>query len=368
MKYLHLADLHLGKRLKEVNLLPDQAEILNQLVEICARERTDGVIIAGDVYDKSVPSQEAVLLFDDFLTRLKKMGQEIFVVAGNHDSAERLSFGSALLAESGVHLSKTYSGAVEKVTFEKHGEKQNLYLLPFLRPIQVKVAYPDEEISSYQDAVKCALTKAKLDESEVNILITHQFVTGAEESGSEEMTVGGLNNVDESVFDSFDFTALGHIHKRQTLAGGKVYYPGTPLKYSLSEAKEERVASVVTIEKGKTKIETFPLKPLRDLTELEGDFLTLLAGGSEDYVYLTLTDEEEIPDAVRQLRKKYPNLMQVRFKKREREREFLPSERREESPLSLFEALYEKQNGEQMTEKMRETIITMIEEVFGSND
>ncbi len=368
MKFLHLADLHIGKRLREENLIPDQEYIFNQILSLTEKFSTDGVMIAGDVYDKSVPSAEAVALFDYFLRELKKRGQEVFIVAGNHDSAERLSFASALLETSGVHIAKVYDGAVECVPFEKGGERVNFYLLPFLRPVNVKAHFPDREIASYSDAIRTALSALELKKEQCNILITHQFVTGSQTSGSEEMTVGGINNVDIDAFDGFDFVALGHIHRRQFLGNGRVHYPGTPLKYSLSESKEGRSVTVVTVTGKSISTECAPLSPLRDLREIKGDFISLMRGTSEDYVYLTLTDEEEIPEAVKELRKRYPNLLQVRYENRRTA--FFEGEEREErveTPIELFRRLYIRQNNADMTEEQRKLVDGLIEKIWEEN-
>ena len=365
MKFLHLADLHIGKRLREENLLPDQEYILKQILSLTEEFSTDGVLIAGDVYDKSVPSAEAVSLFDFFLSELKKRGQEVFIVAGNHDSAERLSFASALLERSGVHIARVYDGAVECVPFEKAGERVNVYLLPFLRPVNVKAHFPEAEINSYSDAIKTALKVLKIDKTQCNFLVTHQFVTGSETSGSEEMTVGGINNVDIDAFDDFDFVALGHIHRRQFLGKGRVHYPGTPLKYSLSEAKEERSVTLLTVAGKRITAECVPLQPMRDLKELKGDFFSLMKGASEDYVYLALTDEEEIPEAVKELRKKYPNLLQVRYENRRSaaaEGELCSAGAA--TPLELFRELFLRQNNADMTPEQERTVSELIESIW----
>lgn len=368
MKFLHLADLHIGKRVREYSMLKDQEEILRQILSYVDERETDGVIVAGDVYDKSVPSAEAVLLFDGFLTALAEKRQEVFIIAGNHDSAERLSFASSLIGKSGVHISRCYAGETHPVVMEKRGERINVFLLPFIRPANVRAYYPDEAISSYSEAVACAVKHMRIKKEEFNLLVTHQFVTGAVESGSEEMTVGGINNVDMGVFDDFDYVALGHIHRRQSMRQGRIHYPGAPLKYSLSEAKEERSVTLLEV-KGKTSLTTefLPLTPLFDLREEKGSFSELMKGASDDYVYLALTDEEEIPDAARELRKKYPNLMQVRYDNKRSaaaERSLPAADGERDSPLSLFRKLYYRQNNADITEEQKEYLEKVIAQIW----
>lgn len=231
MKFIHLSDLHLGKRLHETSLIEDQAAVLDQIIEIIDRESPNGIFIAGDVYDKSVPSAEAVQLFDKFLVELAKRTVQVFIISGNHDSAERIAFGSQIMGVAGIHLSPVYNGKIEaKSLTDEYGEI-NVYMLPFIKPSHVRRFYENEMIESYTDAVKVAIEKMNIDKDKRNVLITHQFVTGATRSESEE-TVGGTDNVDANVFDDFDYVALGHLHAPQYCANNKIRYSGTPLKYS----------------------------------------------------------------------------------------------------------------------------------------
>lgn len=240
MKFIHLSDLHIGKRVNEFSMIEDQKYILKVILNIIDDEKPDGVLIAGDVYDKSVPSAEAVQLLDDFLCRLAERKIPTYIISGNHDSAERLSFGGRLMDMSGIHLSPVYNGKVEPFTLTDEYGKVNIYMLPFIKPVNVRRFFPDSEIESYTDAIKVAVDSMNVDEKERNIIVTHQFVTGASRSESEEISVGGSDNVDASVFDAFDYVALGHIHGPQKIGRESVRYCGTPLMFdSLVEQMKE---------------------------------------------------------------------------------------------------------------------------------
>ena len=314
MKLIHLSDLHLGKRVNDFSMLEDQQYILAEILQIIDREKPDGVLIAGDIYDKSVPSAEAVALLDDFLVRLSKRELRIFVISGNHDSPERMAFGGRLMERSGVHLAPVYDGKVEPVVLTDQYGPVKLYLLPFVKPSHVRRCFPEREIATYTDAVSAAIEAMEADTAVRNVLVTHQFVTGAARCDSEELSVGGTDNVDAAVFDPFDYVALGHIHGPQQVGRETVRYCGTPLKYSFSEAGHKKSVTVVELgAKGAVTIRTIPLKPLRDLVELRGTYeeLTLRAfyeGTSypRDYIHIILTDEDDIPDAVGKLRIIYP--------------------------------------------------------------
>ena len=265
MRLVHLSDLHIGKRVHEYSMIEDQRYILTKIINIIDDINAQGVIIAGDIYDKPVPSAEAVQLFDDFLYRLSKRNLQVFIISGNHDSAERIAFASRLIEQSGVHLSPVYSGKVTPVTLtDEHGEI-NIYMLPFIKPQHVRKYFETEEISSYTDAIRIAVESMNIDTSKRNILVTHQFVTGSERCDSEEISVGGSDNVDSSVFSGFDYVALGHIHSPQNCKSEKIRYCGTPLKYSFSEKNHKKSVTVLDLyEKGNMEISTIPLEPLRD--------------------------------------------------------------------------------------------------------
>ena len=374
MKFIHLSDLHLGKRVNEYSMLEDQAYILFEILNVIDRESPDGVLIAGDVYDKSIPSAEAVQLFDDFLTRLAKRNLQVFVISGNHDSPERMSFGSSLMDQSGIHICKVYSGEITPYTMtDKHGNV-NIYLLPFLKPANVRRFF-DEEITSYTDAMRAVISEMKVNESERNLLVTHQFVTGALRSESEDISVGGTDNVDVTVFDSFDYVALGHIHSPQNCSSERVRYSGTPLKYSFSEAKDNKSVTVVELsEKGSLIVRTVPLKPLRDMVEIKGKYEELTLKSyyenttlDNDYVHVTLTDEEDVVDAIGKLRVIYRNLMKLDYdNKRTRGERAIDAlaDVENKSPLELFSDFYEAQNNQPMSDEQRSFMEELIERVW----
>lgn len=358
MKLIHLSDLHLGKRLNEFSLGEDQEYILNQILEIVEAERPDALLIAGDVYDKAIPSVEAVALFDEFLVRLSGLRLHIFVISGNHDSPERIAFASRLLDASGIHLSPVYSGSVEPIRLEDDFGPVNFYLLPFVKPIHVRRFFPEEPADTYSQALATAVGHMHLDENQRNILLTHQFVTGASRSDSEEISVGGADNVDSAVFEAFDYVALGHLHRPQHCGSRKIRYCGTPLQYSFSEAGEEKSLTVVELkEKGSLSIRTLPLKPLHELVELRGSFEELTTKSEntawrDAYVHLTLTDEEDIPDAAAKLRLIYRGLMKLDYDNaRTRSNAEITGAQvqRSRSPLELFADFYELQNNRPMT-------------------
>lgn len=375
MKLIHLSDLHLGKRLGEFSMLEDQQYILTKIINIVDDERPDGVIIAGDVYDKSVPSVEAVELFDDFLVRLAKRKLQVFVIGGNHDSQERLAFGNRLFDARGVHISPVYNGTAAKFSFEDNYGTVDIYMLPFIKPANVKRFFPDDEILTYTDALRLAINNMHINRANRNVLITHQFVTGAMRSESEDISVGGSDNVDASVFMGFDYVALGHIHGPQNIGTERIRYCGTPLKYSFSEVKHKKSVTVVELgEKGSLEIKTLPLVPKRDMEEIKDkyDKLTLKSfyedkSFTDSYLHITLTDEEDIPDAIAKLRVIYKNIMKLDYdNQRTRHEVELNGERDIESktPLELFSDFYEQQNGIPMTKEQSEFVGSMIEKIW----
>ena len=375
MKLIHLSDLHLGKRLHEFSLLEDQEFILRQILEIISREQPDAVLLAGDIYDKSVPSAEAVSLFDEFLVRLSRLGQQVFIISGNHDSAERIAFGSRLMDPGGVHLSPVYNGKVSPLLLRDRFGDLCVWMLPFLRPAQVRAVFPEEaeRISSYTDALRAAVEHMDLDPSLRNVLITHQFVTGAARSDSEDISVGGTDNVDASVFDPFDYVALGHLHSPQDVGESRIRYCGTPLKYSFSERDQVKSVTVAELEeKGRLRVRTVPLRPLRDLRELRGTYeqLTLrenYAGTPvEDYLHIILTDEEDVPDAVARLRSVYPHLARLDYDNLRTRTLSLLSDAEEpdqQSELELLDAFYALQNGRPMLPEQRELSLALLEKI-----
>lgn len=373
MKLVHLSDLHLGKRVNEFPMLEDQAHILEQISALIDRERPDAVLIAGDVYDRTVPSAEAVALLDEFLVALAGRQLPVLLISGNHDSAERLSFAARLMERSHVHISPVYDGHVTPVTLTDAYGPVDFFLLPFVKPVHVRRAFPEEEIESYTDAVACAIRHMALDPARRSVLLTHQFVTGAEQCESEELSVGGSDNVDASVFAPFDYVALGHIHSPQNL-GGRVRYCGSPLKYSFSEAKQQKSVTVAELgEKGRLSVRAVPLTPLRDMIELRGSYLEVTArafyqGLDRDaYIRVTLTDEDDVPDAVSKLRVIYPNLMRLDYDNRRTRGAGLPAQSPEterQPPLELFAAFYERQNGHPLSDNQRAYLAGVMESIW----
>lgn len=372
MRFLHLSDLHIGKRLNEFFLLEDQAYILGQILEITKSEQPDGVLIAGDVYDKAAPSAEAVGLFDDFLTRLSRSGTAVFLISGNHDSPERIAYGSRILDRCRIYLSPLYEGKTEPVILKDEIGEVAVYLLPFLKPAMLRRFWPEEEIGSYTDALRLAVGAMDIGSSRRNILVAHQFVTGASRCESEEVTIGGLDNVDASVFAAFDYVALGHIHSPQSI-GETIRYCGTPLKYSFSEAGQEKSVTVVELsEKGSLQLRTIPLKPLHDLRELRGRYEELTTRSfyegtpTEDYLHIVLTDEEDVLGAAEKLRTIYPNLMKLSYdNRRTRSDRVLESASgaEEKSPLELLSELYRLQNNQEMSEEQQTYAASVFEAV-----
>ena len=362
MKLFHLSDLHIGKRVNEFSMIEDQKYILTQILYAADQEKPDGILISGDVYDRTIPTAEAVQVFDAFLTRLSEQKIPAFIISGNHDSAERLAFGSSLMGKSGIYFSKVYDGTVEKIPMQDAYGTVWIYLLPFLRPSTIRHALPEraEEVQSAADAVRIALEQTKIDEKERNVLLAYQFVTGAKRCDAEELQVGDVDQIPAELFALFEYVALGHIHSPQKVGRETVRYCGAPLKYSFSEAGQEKSITVVELkEKGSVDLRTIPLKPLHDLRKIRGTYLEVTAKSfyenrdCEDYLQVTLTDEEDVPDGMAKLRTIYPNLMRLEYdnKRTRSNAEVRAAERVEEkSELELFQEFYELQNNQSMTE------------------
>lgn len=375
MKFLHLADLHLGKRVNGFSMLEDQAHILRQILAILDDEQPDGVLIAGDVYDKSVPSVEAVGLLDGFLTELRARGVPVLLISGNHDSPERLAFGGRVMDSCGIHISPVYNGALAPVTLHDEFGPVHVWLLPFVKPAHVRRWFPDADIESYTDAMAEAVAHMDIDTAARNVLVTHQFVTGGTRSGSEELSVGGTDNVDSGVFAPFDYVALGHLHGAQHIGRETIRYAGSPLKYSFSEARQHKSVTVVTLgEKGDVQVRTVALTPLRELREIRGSYDELTARSfyehttyRSDYLHLILTDEQDVFDAMSRLRTIYPYLMTLDYdnaRTRAAGGMSVPAETERRTPLELFEALYQRQNHQPMSEVQRAYIAQLMEQIM----
>ena len=392
MKFLHTADLHIGKSTCEHLMLDEQRHILASILEAVRGEKPDALLIAGDVYDKSVPSAEAVAVLDDFLVRLSETGTKVFVLSGNHDSAERIAFGGRLMEDRGVHMSPVYSGEFAPVTLQDEFGEVDVWMLPFVRPATVRACLGSDEerdqVTDYTSAMRMAIAQMHFTPGRRNVLLAHQFVTGAERSDSEE-NVGGLDNVDASVFDGFDYVALGHIHKPQNVAkdaagNARVRYSGTPLKYSLSEAGHKKSLTVVELA-GKSadglagiEVREVPLTPKHDVREIKGTFAELvlpefqrrlLAEGLEldDFVYVKLTDENDVPDAVLKLRGIYPNLMMLDYdNERTRNQHVTVGDGKVEqkTPMELFGEFFSDMTKRELNEEESEFVQDIIDGIW----
>lgn len=380
MKILHTSDLHIGKRVKEFSMLDEQRFILNQILTTAETEQPDAIILAGDIYDKSVPSAEAVSLFDDFLVSLARLGKSIFIISGNHDSPERISFASRIMQSSKIYLSPVYDGTIRPVILPDGESEVAFYLLPFIKP-SVVLHYADEgtDIKTYDDAMRYVVSKMDIDKSRRNILIAHQYVTGAERSESEDMVIGGLDNVDASVFAPFDYVALGHLHRPQYCGRATIRYSGSPLKYSFSEVFDKKSVTIIEINAGQAPVVTeHALTPLHEWYALRGTYDELTArdyydgkGYQEAYVSITLTDEDDIPDGMRKLRTIYHRLMELSYDNKRTRAGMTnigkPMNVNELNPIELFGELFEKQNAQPLTDRQRQYVNSLIDQVFNNN-
>ena len=375
---MHLADLHLGKRVNGFSMMEDQEYILNRILEIMEEEQPDGLLIAGDVYDKTIPPAEAVRRMDDFLTAVAAKHVSVFLISGNHDSAERVAFGHQLMQGSGIWISPVYDGTIRHHTLEDRWGEVNIYLIPFLRPSVVRSFFPDVEIEDYTDALRTIIEDLQVDTSRRNVVLAHQFVTAAgalpETCDSEQLSVGGLDRVDGSVFSPFDYTALGHLHGPQRVGSETIRYAGSPLKYSFSELHQKKSVTVVELRaKGETEIRQIPLQPRREMTEMRGTFEEILEEARKkgepqtDYYHMILTDETDVVDALSRLREYYPNIMLLDYVNRRTrsQKEVEQLDRVEErTPGELFAALYEQQNGQEMDSDRKEYLDGLIREIW----
>ena len=375
---MHLADLHLGKRVNGFSMMEDQEYLLNRILEIMEEEQPDGLLIAGDVYDKTIPPAEAVRLMDDFLTAVAAKHVPVFLISGNHDSAERVAFGHQLMQGSGIWISPVYDGTIRHHTLEDRWGEVNIYLIPFLRPSVVRSFFPDVEIEDYTDALRTIIEDLQVDTSRRNVVLAHQFVTAAgalpETCDSEQLAVGGLDRVDGSVFSPFDYTALGHLHGPQRVGSETIRYAGSPLKYSFSELHQKKSVTVAELRaKGETEIRQIPLQPRREMIELRGTFEEILEEARKkgelqtDYYHMILTDETDVVDALSRLREYYPNIMLLDYDNRRTrsQKEVEQLDRVEErTPGELFAALYEQQNGQEMDSDRKEYLDGLIREIW----
>ncbi len=374
MKLLHLADLHLGKRVNGFSMIEDQTYILSQITALIDQEHPQAVLIAGDIYDRSVPSEEAVNLFDHFLVQLATRHLEVFLISGNHDSAERIAFGNQLMERSGIHVSPVYNGTVTPVTLTDEYGPVQFYLLPFLKPGHVRQVEPEEKIETYTDAMRTVIARLQLDPRQRNVAIAHQFVDGGGPSGSEESSGGGVELRTDQGFQDFDYVALGHLHASQQVGRESVRYAGSPLKYSMSECTQVKSVTFAELgSKGQIDIRAIPLRAKRDMRRLEGSFAEVLqlaredSVNREDYYEIVLTDEEDVFNAMTRLRTWFPNLMSLRYdntRTRTASRIEGAADLQGKSQLELFEELYQAQNGQEMSAEQKKLVENLITEIW----
>ncbi len=378
MKLMHLADLHLGKRVNGFSMLEDQQYILSRILSIIDDEKPQALLIAGDVYDKPIPPAEAVSQMDAFLTEISARGVQVYMISGNHDSAERVAFGHRLMERSGIHISPVYDGNVMTCSAEDEWGKINFHLIPYVRPSVVRNYHPDAEIENYTDAMQYIVNSLHINTEERNVALAHQFVTGGEllpeTCDSEQLSVGGLDRVDTDAFRDFDYVALGHLHGPQRIGRDTIRYSGSPLKYSFSELHQKKSVTIVELPgKGESEIRQIPLKPLREMKELRGTFREILEQGemvgmtAADYYHIILTDENDVVDALPQLRAYYPNIMLLDYdntRTRSQRQVEQPTDAEEKTPDELFALLYEQQNGQEMNREQQELLHRLVREIW----
>ena len=385
MKILHLADLHLGKILQEQSLIEDQEYMLKEIIEIIKNENVEIVLISGDVYDRSVPPAEAVNLLDNFLKILiKELKIKVFIISGNHDSKDRLGFGSKIFEDEGLYIESKYNGNLRKVELEDSYGKLNIYMLPFVKPIEVKEFFEDDLENNHNTAIHKIIEKEKINKDERNIIMVHQFVTAGtiepERTESEILSLGGIENVDVSNFDDFDYVAIGHVHRPQQIGRKEARYAGTMLKYSFSEINHNKSVPVIDFkEKGNIEINLKELIPLRDMREIKGPIEELLKkenyelGNVNDYIKAVITNEETIYDAIGQIRRIYPNTLKIEIRNSKtinggQEQDLNLQKVKRKKELELFEDFYKSQNNVDLDEKQKEIIKDIISEVKDETD
>lgn len=379
MKLMHFSDLHLGRQLHRYSLQEEQAELLMRIQQIVQSEKPDAILIAGDVYDRSIPPVYATQLLDGFLAALCKIST-VCVISGNHDSAERLSFLSEPLKESGLHISPVYRGEVHHITMQDELGDVNIWLLPFVKAATVRPYFPDETIETTHDAVACAVRHMGINPSQRNILVAHQFVAGGHPSGSEEafstadVSVGGSDMVDASIFAPFDYVALGHIHRAQNVSSERIRYCGTPMAYDFSEANHEKSITIAELgKKGNLSIYTIPIPAPRNLVEVRGLFADIISDDAlrstdrDAYTHVTLTDDTPIPDVMNRLRQVYPRITHLDWdnaRTRHSSDLSVTADVQKHTPHSLFIDFFERMTGDNMTAEQTEYITALIREIW----
>lgn len=373
MKFIHISDLHLGKKVYEYSMIEEQRNALWQVLSAIDVHKPDCLLIAGDIYDKPVPTIEAVELFDSFLMELSKRKLNVFIISGNHDSSERIAFGAEIFANGRIYISKPYSGNIRYVDLKDDYGMVRVHLIPFVKPAFVRKYYPQCDITDYNSALKTVIENMELLETDRNVVLVHQFITGAERSQSEEAFLGGLDNVEYDIFDRFDYVALGHIHKPQPMGRQQVRYSGAPVKYAIDEINQIKSMTVLELkEKGQVTIDTIPFTPVHDMRQLRGTYMELtdrnnyIDTKTDDYIHVILTDEEDVPDALRKLRVVYPNILRLEYdNKRTRENKSVVNMEsvRKKNPVEYIMELYQLQNNEELSEEQMKLVEDMLEEI-----
>jgi len=367
MKFLHISDIHLGKRPFGCSLHEDHEHILAQMLALAARSDIDAVLIAGDIYNRAQPQPDVITQFSAFLVSLSRLAKPVFIIRGNHDGEAQLAYVSELLALSGIHISDIFAGAVSSfVLHDEHGPV-HVHLLPFIKPVQARRFFPEDNIETYADAVTSVLSRTPIDPSARNVLVTHQYVLGAQTSDSEERSIGGTDQIPPSVFDAFDYVALGHLHKSQTMADGRIRYCGAPLVYAFDECSQQKSATIVTIgEKGApNEFEFVPFQPLHPCRRIEGTLAQLCAmPRSEDYIEALLTDTVRPLDAVGSLKVTFPNLLHHQFIRLAGEEAVREEQAFEPglSPMEHFISFYTAQNNQPPSQEQVDLVRQIIEE------
>ena len=377
LKFAHISDLHIGKKLHSYSLAEDQEYILNQIIDIIKQNDVDVLLIAGDVYDRDMPSVEAVNLFDRFITRLSEEKIMTYIIPGNHDSAERLSSGSLLMERSGVHIAKPFGEEPDQSVLEDDYGKIRVCLLPFIKPRSVRAVFPDEDIQTYDNAFRLAVDRFSGYDQDRSILVCHQYVANSEEGGSEEVRIGGLDEILPGNFAGFDYVALGHIHKPQKAGGENIRYCGSPLKYSVDERSNRKQVHIFQIrEKGNTEVTSVELKPMRNVVKIEGNYSQLMEKkyyehlNLDDFYYIVLTDEEPLYDVMPRLRTVYKNLLSIELRNSRTDYqgtvESMDTAVRK-TPAEYVEDFYMQQFGQDMREEQKDFLIEMIDSLGGGN-
>jgi exonuclease SbcD len=377
MRLIHLSDLHIGKRVNDFSMLDDQKYILEQILRIIDAQEPNGVLIAGDVYDKSVPSAEATVLLDSFLVELSNRNIDVYIISGNHDSPERVGFGADFFKSKRIYISKAYDGNIQYVDKEDLYGKIRIHLIPFLKPANVRRFHQEMEIADYNSAIRTVVEDIKLCEEGRNVVLVHQFITGAVRSQSEESFLGGMDNIEYDLFDEFDYVALGHIHKSQAMGRQQVRYSGALVKYALDEINQVKSMTLVEIKgKGEVEIETIPIKPIHDMRRIEGTYMELTDRNNyvntkvDDYLHVVLKDEEDVPDALRKLRVIYPNILKLEYDNtRTRLKNSVIEGKgvRRKEPMEYIEELFRKQNNEDMTSEQATVLKNIMEDSDETN-